>query len=394
MLTFGFSKPWNDPTLLPCALLRFFRAFAHFCAHFFSLQNPAPAGIFFRTGSFTEIKFAVENAFLKFTAEEGVVITASEGLFGEGTTFNVAKNGEYYVAVNAVENAIIANGGEKCAKITTTAGKIYNLGTLALPVASENWGLAGGHQGWNTENKTPLYLIPETNTYVARNVKLVDDGFKFVETYTTTKTIEHPEVTGGEKGDWYLKPNSNWTQSNARFAIYFFGNGETWVSMKDENGDGIYVANNPTNGKKYPSMIFCRMNPSSTTNNWNNKWNQTGDITCPTNGNNLCTITEGQWDCGSNYKWSVHTPVEHQDAWTEVVEEVTDNWFGYNSWGGDYKTGWAQNWSDSDAKDGSNITVDDVTKTYDIYFSKVDDADHYTLYYTVVEFGGEAPELK
>ena len=31
----------------------------------------------------------------------------------------------------------------------------------------------------------------------------------------------------------YLKPGSNWTQSNARFAAYFFGNGDKWVDMKD-----------------------------------------------------------------------------------------------------------------------------------------------------------------
>ena len=28
-----------------------------------------------------------------------------------------------------------------------------------------------------------------------------------------------------------LKPNSNWTKDGARFAAYFFGNGDKWVSM-------------------------------------------------------------------------------------------------------------------------------------------------------------------
>jgi hypothetical protein len=43
----------------------------------------------------------------------------------------------------------------------------------------------------------------------------------------------------------YLKPNSNWTQANARFAAYFFGNGEDWVNMTDRDGDGIYSGTSP-----------------------------------------------------------------------------------------------------------------------------------------------------
>ncbi len=91
----------------------------------------------------------------------------------------------------------------------------------------------------------------------------------------------------------YLIPNSNWKVDGARFAAYFFGNGETWVSMTDTDKDGVYEVKVPTN-KKYPKVIFCRMTPNATANNWNNKWNQTGDLTVPTNGNNLFTIT--QWD--------------------------------------------------------------------------------------------------
>ena len=68
----------------------------------------------------------------------------------------------------------------------------------------------------------------------------------------------------------YLTPNANWKQSNARFAAYFFGNGETWVSMTDSNGDGVYEVKVPT-AKKYPNVIFCRMNPGAAANNWNYK---------------------------------------------------------------------------------------------------------------------------
>ena len=40
----------------------------------------------------------------------------------------------------------------------------------------------------------------------------------------------------------YVQPNSNWLQANARFAAYFFGNGETWVNCTDPDGDGIFFS--------------------------------------------------------------------------------------------------------------------------------------------------------
>ena len=113
---------------------------------------------------------------------------------------------------------------------------------------------------------------------------------------------EEPEVT--EKVV-YLKPNSNWTQSNARFAAYFWGGavGEKWVSMTAV-GDGTYEAHLPEGYDYGCNVIFCRMNPSTTANNWNNKWNQTSDLKTPTDGKNLYTVKSGTWDKGGG-TWSV-----------------------------------------------------------------------------------------
>lgn len=113
---------------------------------------------------------------------------------------------------------------------------------------------------------------------------------------------EEPEVT--EKVV-YLKPNSNWTQSNARFAAYFWGGttGEKWVSMTAV-GDGTYEAHLPEGYDYGCNIIFCRMNPSTTANNWNNKWNQTADLKTPTDGKNLYTVKAGTWDKGGG-TWSV-----------------------------------------------------------------------------------------
>lgn len=112
---------------------------------------------------------------------------------------------------------------------------------------------------------------------------------------------EEPEVT---ENVLYLIPNSNWKIDNARFAAYFFNaSGNTWVSMSDSDGDGIYEGNIPTGYTFGENVIFCRMNPNTTSNNWNNKWNQTADLVIPTNGDNLYTVAEGAWDKGSG-TWS------------------------------------------------------------------------------------------
>ncbi len=109
----------------------------------------------------------------------------------------------------------------------------------------------------------------------------------------------------------YLSPNDNWLQSNARFAVYYFGgaDGEGWVSM---TADGAYyTATVPSDA----TIIFCRMNPDAADNNWDNKWNQTSDLPLPTDGSNCYTVEPGSWDRG-NGAWSVKgtdpgfTPVE------------------------------------------------------------------------------------
>ncbi len=112
------------------------------------------------------------------------------------------------------------------------------------------------------------------------------------------------QVNAAEGTVLYLKPNENWKSDGARFAAYFFGNGDTWVGMSDDDGDGYYECTAP---EGYPNVIFCRMNPGAEENNWNSKWNQTGDLTVPTDGTNCYTVAEGTWDNGGG-EWSAYTP--------------------------------------------------------------------------------------
>lgn len=99
----------------------------------------------------------------------------------------------------------------------------------------------------------------------------------------------------GNLNNLYLEPNSEWKTDNARFAVYTkIGNYPIFIDMADSDGDGFYKTSTYTGSL----VIFCRMNPSTTANNWNNKWNQTGDLTY-TSSNNCYTMTAGSWDSGN-----------------------------------------------------------------------------------------------
>ena len=117
------------------------------------------------------------------------------------------------------------------------------------------------------------------------------------------KTHGAAEVDGGDdsggsddSGDGdkiYLIPiTSIWDHSGARFAAYFYGNGDKWVSMTLKSS-GVYYCEKPSG---YPNVIFVRLNGSTTGNNWDNKWNQTGNLIIPTDGKNCFTITGGSGD--------------------------------------------------------------------------------------------------
>ena len=155
-----------------------------------------------------------------------------------------------------------------------------------------------------TKAGTYDFYFDLTNTYLY----VVEPGVDYTTVSEQTVNGEEPKQEEPEVTEKvvYLKPNSNWTQSNARFAAYFWGGttGEKWVSMTDADKDGIYEVHLPEGYDYGCNIIFCRMNPSTTANNWNNKWNQTSDLKTPTDGKNLYTVKDGTWDKGGG-SWSV-----------------------------------------------------------------------------------------
>ena len=116
----------------------------------------------------------------------------------------------------------------------------------------------------------------------------------------------------------YFKPSSNWLNDSARFAAYVFNSSTTnaWIGLTDSNNDGIFDGTVPDGD--WTGLIFCRMNGATTENNWNNKWNQTADLTFRLGY--IASTPEHEWEKSQNVNWI--NLCQSQPVW---------NWTGYTS---------------------------------------------------------------
>ncbi len=111
-------------------------------------------------------------------------------------------------------------------------------------------------------------------------------------------------------GTIYLQPNSNWLMSDARFAAYFWQSGkpEVWLDLVKVANESLYMCDVPVG---YTNVIFTRMNPATSANNWDNKWNQTADLVVPTDDKVCYVVTPDTWDnegCWTTYPTAEPAP--------------------------------------------------------------------------------------
>lgn len=127
----------------------------------------------------------------------------------------------------------------------------------------------------------------------------------------------------------YLVPNSNWKQADARFAAYVYTADESehaWYSMTEcADEPGVYTVSGIKNDK-YTKVIFCRMNPSTSENDWQPYcWNQTGNLTMA-DGNRF-TVNDGQWGDNSNPATGVWSVNPYFLAGTESIAGSGKGWW-------------------------------------------------------------------
>ena len=138
----------------------------------------------------------------------------------------------------------------------------------------------------------------------------------------TSKPVEKVDaVSAGQTV--YLHPNSDWRSANARFAMYCFGNGDTWVNLTAvANSSNYYSATIPSG---YTSIIMCRMDPATSVNNWDNKWDQSPDLTLSSSTGNTYRITG--WSTGT-WAGTYGTSFPALDGYYLVGSRTSYGWSG------------------------------------------------------------------
>ena len=160
--------------------------------------------------------------------------------------------------------------------------------TIANATTSQKYKYCSG-PGWGYVEKDASGNEIGDRTYKANDVvanwaSVYDPGVELVN------------IVGGTV--LYLKPNATWKAKNARFAAYFFGNNDTnaWASMEFVV-DGTYSVTAPEG--TWTNVIFCSMKGDNQTNEWNNKVQQTGNLTYD-GTNNLYDIATNKWSVASD----------------------------------------------------------------------------------------------
>lgn len=213
---------------------------------------------------------------------------------------------------------IIAINLSSCTKPDITTPPVsatYPIGATPTPlqVAATGEGTLTYQWQSSTDNATFANISNATsNTYTPPTDKAGTTYYRcIVSSGSCSTTSASATITIAADNTVYLKPNSNWLQANARFAVYYWDASNTgWADMtRVSECEEVYMAQIPAN---YTHIIFCRMKPTPTENNWANTWNQTAD--CEVKNTQLYTIAEGVWDKG-NGSWSTYTPVECINRW-------------------------------------------------------------------------------
>ena len=262
----------------------------------------------------------VTSFFIRPNKNPELKIQTAARIFEEGVTW-ANSNGIYFrpnsqwKEANARFAAYFYNGSKNEWKELTQNGDIYSCEKPSGYTHVIFVRLDPAGRGNSTKNNGLHWDYKWTQTI---NLSLPTDGKNFY-------SLEE----GAWRGQIYLKPNSNWTQGNARFAAYFFEkyNDETtkaeWHSMFKED-DGTYWCGIPDGCS---NVVFCRMNPAHSDNRWNTNedtdetkrvWNQTSDLTVPTDGKLLYTVKAGTWDKGGG-TWTVG-----EGTWNKITGSITD----------------------------------------------------------------------
>ena len=221
----------------------------------------------------------------KFTAAvEGVSSQATFNYAGEGTYDETEVLAVYPYASGAY------------------SGNFDDMYVSNVTIPSEQTAVAGSY-----DPNAAIAVAHSTNTTLkfknATALLKFTMGSSGVKNVTVWGEMSEVEIEGEmpayyQEGNVYLTIDPQWKSDGARFAAYFWGgSGEKWESMTAVSGqENMYTCTIPS-GRT--SVIFCRMNGGTSTNSWDNKWNQTVDLSL--SDGHMFTITN-PWNSSNDNK--------------------------------------------------------------------------------------------
>lgn len=191
---------------------------------------------------------------------------------------------------------IVATSSCTAPKITTQpVSDTYSVGAASTPlqVAATGEGTLTYQWQSSTDNTTFADITGKTSdTYTPPTDKAGTTYYHcIVSSGSCSTTSATATITIAANNTVYLRPTNLWNADNARFAAYYFDDSSNgWADMtRTSDCEEVYVAQIPAN---YSKIIFCRMNPTLKENKWDNRWNQTGDLSVK--DGEIYTITGGK----------------------------------------------------------------------------------------------------
>lgn len=218
---------------------------------------------------------------------------------------------EFEVKASAVLNGAVSNAcGTVQAGDTTAASTVSTVAKWGESVALTATPKSGySFSGWYTDLGCTQ---PYTDDY--KNNPLT--------TVIKAKTTVYAKFEVEQKRVLYLQINNDWKTSNARYAAYVWTDGKDpmWFDLSQEDGD-VYRVELTAEAKSWSNVIFVKMKPNTTDNEWKYSDAQTADLTIPAQSDNTdCfKITGNQGDGKAIGTW-VKYPF---DTFTVVLDAVS-----------------------------------------------------------------------
>lgn len=218
---------------------------------------------------------------------------------------------EFEVKASAVLNGAVSNAcGTVQAGDTTAASTVSTVAKWGESVALTATPKSGySFSGWYTDLGCTQ---PYTDDY--KNNSLT--------TVIKANTTVYAKFEVEQKRVLYLQINNDWKTSNARYAAYVWTDGKDpmWFDLSQEDGD-VYRVELTAEAKSWSNVIFVKMKPNTTDNEWKYSDAQTADLKIQAQSANTdCfKITGNQGDGKAIGKW-VKYPF---DTFTVTLDAVS-----------------------------------------------------------------------